>query len=59
MKDTILPSANPLIFRKNLNMISKNYKMKMTVSEKIKTNNDKIKQKRAQYNLQMQTATGV
>ena len=59
MKDTILPSANPLIFRKNLNMISKNYKMKMTVSEKIKTNNDKIKQKRAQYNLKMQTATGV
>ena len=40
-------------------MISKNYKMKMTVSEKIKTNNDKIKQKRAQYNLKMQTATGV
>ena len=58
MKDTILPSANPLIFRKNLNMISKNYKMKMTVSEKIKTNNDKIKQKRAQYNLKMQTAIG-
>ena len=40
-------------------MISKNYKMKMTVSEKIKTINDKIKQKRAQYNLKMQTATGV
>ena len=59
MKDTILPSANPLIFRKNLNMISKDYKMKMTVSEKIKTNNGKIKQKRAQYNLKMQTATGV
>ena len=33
--------------------------MKMTVSEKINTNNDKIKQKRAQYNLKMQTATGV
>ena len=32
--------------------------MKMTVSEKIKTNNDKIKQKRAQYNLKMQTAIG-
>ena len=32
--------------------------MKMTVSEKIKTNNDKIKQKRDQYNLKMQTATG-
>ena len=59
MKDTILPSANPLIFRKNLNIKSKNYKMKMTVSEKINTNNDKIKQKRAQYNLKMQTATGV
>ena len=58
MKDTILPSANPLIFRKNLNIKSKNYKMKMTVSEKINTNNDKIKQKRAQYNLKMQTAIG-
>ena len=58
MKDTILPSANPLIFRKNLNIKSKSYKMKMTVSEKINTNNDKIKQKRAQYNLKMQTAIG-
>ena len=58
MKDTILPSANPLIFRKNLNIKSKNYKMKMTVSEKIKTNDDKIKQKRAQYNLKMQTTIG-
>ena len=30
----------------------------MTVSEKIKTNDDKIKQKRAQYNLKMQTTIG-
>ena len=44
----ILPSDNPLRFRKNL--------LQMNISEKIKTINNKIEQNKAQYNLDRQTA---
>ena len=46
MKDATLQSDNPLRFRKNL---------KMTVSEKIKTIDNKIEQNKVQYNLDRQT----
>ena len=44
----ILPSDNPLRFRKNL--------LQMNISEKIKTINNNIEQNKAQYNLDRQTA---
>ena len=48
MNDTTLLSDNPLRFRKNL--------FKMSISEKIRTINNKIEQNKAQYNLDRQTA---
>ena len=48
MNDTTLPSDGPLRFRKNY--------YKMSVSEKIKTIDNKIEQNKAQYNLGRQTA---
>ena len=50
MNDTTLSSDNPLRFRKRLII-------KMSISEKIKAINNKIRKKKAQYNLQRQTAT--
>ena len=48
MKDTTSSPDNPLRFRKNL--------LKMTASEKIKTNDNKIEQIKAQYDLESQAA---
>ena len=48
VNNTTSSSDNPLWFRKNLFIT-------MSISEKIKTVNNKIQQKKAQYNLDRQT----
>ena len=48
VNDATLSSDNPLRFRNTL--------YKMTVTEKIKTINNKVEQKKAQYDLDGQTA---